>query len=64
MTYLEKLQKEHPEFLGEKYPGGVAICPEDVGYETNTVCRAMQPGGAFDPAVCLDCWSREASGDA
>lgn len=60
MTYLEKLRQEHPEFLGGKYPGGVAICPEDVGYEATTPCRAMQPGEAYDPSVCMECWNREA----
>ena len=59
MTFLDRLRKEHPEFIGEKFPGGVAICPEDCGYEKSTPCGAMTVG-AFDASACMACWEREA----
>lgn len=59
MTFLEKLEREHPEFIGEKFPGGVAICPEDCGYEKSTPCGAMTENGTFDPTACMACWNRE-----
>lgn len=58
MTFLEKLEREHPEFIGEKFPGGVAICPEDCGYEKSTHCGAMTTG-KFDTSACMACWGRE-----
>lgn len=58
MTFLDKLRKEHPEFVNEKYPGGVALCPEDCGYEEKSVCAAME-SGQFNPAACMECWDRE-----
>lgn len=58
MTFLEKLEREHPEFIGEKFPGGVAICPEDCGYEKSSHCGAMT-AGVFDAAACMACWGRE-----
>lgn len=65
MTMLEKLQMEHPEFIGQQFPGGVAICPEDVGYEDiSDTCI----GCGFDTAskeyadICRRCWERELQG--
>ena len=58
MTFLERLEKEHPDFIGSRYPGGVALCPEDCGYEKRSPCEAMA-GGSFDPSACLRCWGRE-----
>lgn len=63
MTFLQKLEKEHPEFIGEKFPGGVAICPEDCGYEKNTPCAAMTASGPFNAEACMGCWSREVPDD-
>ena len=59
MTFLERLEKEHPDFIGSRYPGGVALCPEDCGYEKRSPCEAMA-GGSFDPSACLRCWNRQA----
>ena len=59
MTFLERLEKEHPDFIGSRYPGGVALCPEDCGYEKRSPCEAMARG-SFDPSACLRCWGREA----
>jgi hypothetical protein len=56
---LERLEREHPDFIGSRYPGGVALCPEDCGYEKRSPCEAMA-GGSFDPSACLRCWGREA----
>lgn len=63
MTFLEKLEREHPEFIGEKFPGGVALCPEDCGYEKSTPCGAMTENGTFVPTACMACWNREAPGE-
>lgn len=62
MTFLERLEKENPDFIGSRYPGGVALCPEDCGYEKHSPCEAMT-GGSFDPSACLRCWNREAGGE-
>ena len=59
MTFLERLEREHPDFIGNRYPGGVALCPEDCGYEKRSPCEAMA-GGSFDPSACLRCWNRQA----
>ena len=63
MTFLDRLRQEHPEFIGEKFPGGVAICPEDCGYEKSTPCGAMTVG-EFDASACMACWEREVPDDA
>ena len=56
---MERLEKENPDFIGSRYPGGVALCPEDCGYEKRSPCEAMA-GGSFDPSACMRCWNRQA----
>lgn len=61
-TMLDRLRREHPEEIGDEIPGGVRLCPEDLGYEPETVCeyfREQAKGGKkLDKAVCLKCWDR------
>lgn len=60
-TMLEMLRREHPEEIGEQYPGGVRLCPEDLGYEVETRCvylRALAKGEPIGPDTCLNCWNR------
>ena len=66
-TMLDRLRKEHPEEIGPEFPGGVRLCPEDLGYETETVCeyfRTMGEGGPIAPDQCLKCWDRPFPDDA
>lgn len=61
-TMLDRLRREHPEEIGDQFPGGVRLCPEDLGYETETVCEYFldqaKDGMELDKAVCLKCWDR------
>lgn len=54
MTFKEKLQKEHPEFVSAKYFGGCACCPHTYGYESedNKPCGTRK-------ISCRECWNRE-----
>lgn len=56
MTYFERLEMEHPEFIGPQYMGGVALCPADAGYEETSPCLYADPSG------CYACWSRTIPG--
>ena len=49
MTFKEKLQLEHPELIDEE--GYCEDCPEDYGYEVNSVCIERADG-------CRVCWDR------
>lgn len=49
MTFKEKLQMEHPELIDEE--GYCEDCPEDYGYEVNSVCIERADG-------CRVCWDR------
>ena len=40
-TMLDRLRREHPEEIGDEFPGGVRLCPEDLGYEPETVCATQ-----------------------
>lgn len=51
MTCKEKLQKEHPEFVGPGYKGGARGCPDMYGYLT--------PPGYCNGNQCEACWNRE-----
>lgn len=54
MTYKEKLMKEHPECVDERYHGGARSCPKDYGYEQD-----------YDDCTwpnCRSCWNREIPG--
>lgn len=55
MTFREKLKREHPENVDERYYiGGCNRCPKDYGYEDNSPnCLIMK---------CSECWNREIPG--
>lgn len=60
-TYFDRLEREHPEFIGPQYPGGFAICPADAGYETHTDCPYANGGCYWETvseADCYACWNR------
>ena len=61
-TFFERLEREHPEFIGDEYPGGFAICPVDVGYERVTDCpwaNKEAPWDTVSQAGCYECWNRQ-----
>lgn len=52
MTYREKLVMEHPECVGDAYPGGCKGCPSTYGYEP-------EEDTYEDRSSCTACWNRE-----
>ena len=52
-TMLDRLRREHPEEIGDQFPGGVRLCPEDLGYEPETACEYFR-----EQAICMKCWDR------
>lgn len=50
MTFKEKLAKEHPESVAEKFQGGCDGCPHKYGYEERWDCSGVP---------CDVCWNRE-----
>lgn len=50
MTFKEKLQIDYPEFVDKE--GYCEDCPEDYGYEGNSVCNNYLN-------ACRKCWDRE-----
>lgn len=55
MTCREKLMKEHPEKVGDKYNGGCSLCPSEYGYLDN-------PKWCNPKYNCARCWNREIPG--
>lgn len=53
MTFKEKLQIDYPELVDEE--GYCEDCPEDYGYEENSVCNNYLN-------ACRECWDREIPG--
>ena len=62
MTFIERLEREHPEFIGPQYLGGVALCPADAGYEETSPCPIAHGGLPDNPAACYGCWHRTIPG--
>lgn len=52
MTFREKLQQEHPDYIRKAFAGGCKGCPEDYGYEPPRDCSCAQ-------SLCRECWDRE-----
>lgn len=52
MTFRERLTKEHPDKIDEKFDGGCFGCPYDYGYEDRSKYCEIS-------ANCTDCWNRE-----
>ena len=59
MKFREKLNQEHPEFVGAVFGAGCCGCPMDYGYES------MQPGLCESGISnqCRICWDREMEED-
>ena len=51
MTFRERLQKEHPEYIDCNYLGDCCGCPEDYGYEAEIPRDCSR-------TKCTDCWDR------
>lgn len=58
MTLREKVKQTTPEFVDERYIGGVWLCPHCYGLETKDErpCKNYQKI-TFDD--CTKCWNRE-----
>lgn len=54
MTFREKLKREHPEMVNERYIGGCKGCPSGYGYGDN------MPNCSH--VTCAECWNREIPG--
>ena len=50
MTFREKLQIDHPEYVSGEWANGCRGCPKDYGYEEYYDCRGIH---------CPECWDRE-----
>lgn len=58
MTFREKLQQEHPQFLGSGFRGGCRGCPVNFGYESG-YCGGECDGTDRSDEICRACWDRE-----
>lgn len=56
MTFREKLQMEHPEYVNEIFSGGCRNCPSTYGYEEARNCVWESD------EKCAECWNREMPG--
>lgn len=54
MTYREKLQKDHPNRIGDQFCGGAALCPKSYVYEEIFPCE-----DAPEIITCRECWNRK-----
>ena len=55
MTYREKLQQEHPEYVSDGYAGGCKGCPKGYGYgpeETTNKNTCIQTGIRMLASLC------------
>lgn len=55
MTCREKLAKEHPECISDKYAGGCLFCPAIFEY----LGKPSYCPGYSDEEKCTMCWDRE-----
>ena len=57
MTCREKLKMEHPDKVGNEFPGGCVFCPSSYGYLDDPLeCNTLNCGGSD---LCSKCWDRE-----
>ena len=58
MTFREKIQRAHPNYVHKGYCGGVSGCPSDFDYENENESLCV---GHLDPSrkKCTKCWGRE-----
>lgn len=57
MTFREKLQREHPEYVDSKWFGGCKSCPAIYGYEA--FCESEKNCVPNGGRGCEYCWNRE-----
>lgn len=53
MTFKEKLKKEKPGLIDDRYTGGCKGCPHGYGYEEEKPCKGI------NDEECTKCWNRE-----
>ncbi len=58
MTFREKLEKEHPEDVGERYVGGCRGCPHGYGYEKEHNKAFCNRKDVTVEVRCRECWDR------
>lgn len=56
MTFREKLKRERPEYVDDKYVGGCFACPHTYRYEQVRDDFVLCWLGEF---ICKECWDRE-----
>lgn len=60
MTFREKLMKQHPKLVSDKYVGGCDGCPYDFGYEEKETSPCLTSGKTVcGEDGCTACWDRE-----
>lgn len=61
MTFREKLEKEHPDYVDDKFQGGCRECPYSYGYETWNDHKQPCADERFrvGECRCRACWNRE-----
>lgn len=60
MTFKERLAKQHPKLVSNKFIGGCDGCPYDFGYEKKETAPCLISGKTvcgWDD--CAACWARE-----
>ena len=57
-TMLDVLRRVDPDSIGNKFPGGVRLCPEDLGFERSEFCEYFRVNIKNDRETCLKCWNR------
>ena len=61
MTFREKLELEHPEYISDTYTAGCYGCPKTHGYGPNSsLCRTgLDIEYTDEDDLCTLCWNRE-----
>lgn len=59
MTYREKLKKDHPDYVNEKFTGGCCGCPYNY-YKNTKIPKGCSLGTEREnKELCLECWNQE-----
>lgn len=62
MTFREKLELEHPEYVNDTYIGGCRACPDCYGYIDEDDERLNCEG--VSDSNCTKCWDMEVPSDS
>lgn len=62
MTFREKLAKEHPECINDRYYGGCENCPSYYDYDTIANESKFCSITPITESHCRKCWDREIPG--